>query len=619
MAIGSTEKRFYLFAACVVGALVVIALVNLYQARAAAPHIQSLAYSQFLDDLQQGRVRSVTISGHEIGGFLADRTAFRTYAADDPDLVKALRARGVSITVVAPPQAGPSLGGVLQSVLPLILLAAFAIFFVSRMPGAGTRMAGLGKSKTRPLTQAHSRVTFADVAGVDEAREALREIVDFLRDPHQAQRLGGRIPRGVLLVGPPGTGKTLLARAVAGEANVPFFSISGSNFVEMFVGVGAARVRDLFGQAKKHAPCIVFMDEIDAVGRRRGAGLGGGNDEREQTLNQLLVEMDGFESSTGVILIAATNRPDVLDPALLRPGRFDREITIANPDVLGREQILKVHTRGVPLAADVDLAVIARGTPGFSGAELMNLVNEAALLAARRGKNQVGGLDFEDAKDTVMMGAERRTHVMSEQERRLTAYREGGRAIVALNVPAADPLHKVTIVQRGRTTGVVTQLAETDQTTLTLEQMTARLAILMGGRAAEELVFGRNKVTSGTAADIEEATQFARRMVTRYGSSEVLGPVAYGENRDEVFLGHSVARQENIGEHTAEVIAAEIRKLIDSAVLRAREILSARRDELDALAAALLHHETLSGRQITDLLADGAQARKTASVPAGRS
>ncbi len=617
MAISSTEKRFYVFAACVVGALVAIALVNLYQAREVAPRIESLTYSQFLDDLQLGRVRSVTLSGHEIHGFLTGDAAFRTYAADDPDLIKALRERGVSITAVAPPQAGTSMGGVLQSVLPLIVLAAFVLFFFTRMPGAGSRMAGLGKSKARPLTQVHGRVTFADVAGVDEAREALTEIVDFLRDPRQAQRLGGRIPRGVLLVGPPGTGKTLLARAVAGEADVPFFSISGSNFVEMFVGVGAARVRDLFEQAKKHAPCIIFMDEIDAVGRRRGAGLGGGNDEREQTLNQLLVEMDGFETSAGVILIAATNRPDILDPALLRPGRFDREITVSNPDVLGREQILQVHTRQVPLEADVDLAAIARGTPGFSGAELMNLVNEAALLAARRGRSAVGWLDFEDAKDTVMMGAERRTHVMSEEERRLTAYREGGRAIVALNLPAADPLHKVTIVTRGRTTGMVTQLPEADQSALTLEQMTARLAILLGGRAAEELVFGRSKVTSGTAGDIEEATQFARLMVTRYGLSEELGPVAYGENRDEVFLGHSVARQETVAEQTAQVIAAEVRKLIDSALRCARDILSARREELDALAEALLRHETLSGRQIADLLASRAPERRTASVPSG--
>ncbi len=617
MAISSTEKRFYVFAACVVGALVAIALVNLYQAREVAPRIESLTYSQFLDDLQLGRVRSVTLSGHEIHGFLTGDAAFRTYAADDPDLIKALRERGVSITAVAPPQAGPSMGGVLQSVLPLIVLAAFVLFFFTRMPGAGSRMAGLGKSKARPLTQVHGRVTFADVAGVDEAREALTEIVDFLRDPRQAQRLGGRIPRGVLLIGPPGTGKTLLARAVAGEADVPFFSISGSNFVEMFVGVGAARVRDLFEQAKKHAPCIIFMDEIDAVGRRRGAGLGGGNDEREQTLNQLLVEMDGFETSAGVILIAATNRPDILDPALLRPGRFDREITVSNPDVLGREQILQVHTRQVPLEADVDLAAIARGTPGFSGAELMNLVNEAALLAARRGRSAVGWLDFEDAKDTVMMGAERRTHVMSEEERRLTAYREGGRAIVALNLPAADPLHKVTIVTRGRTTGMVTQLPEADQSALTLEQMTARLAILLGGRAAEELVFGRSKVTSGTAGDIEEATQFARLMVTRYGLSEELGPVAYGENRDEVFLGHSVARQETVAEQTAQVIATEVRKLIDSALRCARDILSARREELDALAEALLRHETLSGRQIADLLASRAPERRTASVPSG--
>ena len=597
----STEKRFYAFAGCVIGALVVIALVNLYRARAKAPHIESLTYSQFLDDLQQGRVRRVTLSGHEIDGFLADASPFRSYAADDPDLIKELRSRGVAITAVAPPAAS-AVGGVLQSLLPVLLLVAFAIWFIGRAPGSGPRMAGLGKSKARPLVQAHDRVTFADVAGTDEAREALKEIVDFLRDPNRARRLGGRIPRGVLLVGPPGTGKTLLARAVAGEANVPFFSISGSSFVEMFVGVGAARVRDLFEQARKHAPCIIFMDEIDAVGRRRGAGVGGGNDEREQTLNQLLVEMDGFDSGSGVILDAATNRPDVLDPALLRPGRFDREVTVANPDVLGREQILQVHTRQVPLAADVDLAAIARGTPGFSGAELMNLVNEAALLAARRGRDAVDGADFEDAKDTVMMGAERRTHVMSEEERRLTAYREGGRAIVALNLPAADSLHKVTIVTRGRTTGMVTQLPDTEQSSLTLEQMTARLAILLAGRAAEELVFGRGKLTSGTAGDIEEATRFARLMVTRYGLSEALGPVAYGENQDEVFLGHSIARQQNVAEQTAQVIAVEIRGLIDAALLDAREILSRNRGPLEILAAALLRHETLSARQISDLL-----------------
>ncbi|HTT05635.1 MAG TPA: ATP-dependent metallopeptidase FtsH/Yme1/Tma family protein, partial [Steroidobacteraceae bacterium] len=422
MAISSTEKRFYLFAGCVLAALVAIALVNLYQARAVAPQVESLSYSQFLDDLQQGRVRSVTLSGHDIRGFLTDGSAFRSYAADDPDLVRLLRTRGVAIAAVAPPAPTPSVGSVLQSLLPILVLVAFAIFFFTRMPGgSGGRLRDLGKSRVRPLEQADSRVTFADVAGVDEAQEALQEIVDFLREPQQFQRLGGHIPRGVLLVGPPGTGKTLLARAVAGEAGVPFFTISGSNFVEMFVGVGAARVRDLFEQAKKHAPCIIFMDEIDAVGRKRGAGVGGGNDEREQTLNQLLVEMDGFQSTPGVILIAATNRPDVLDPALLRPGRFDREITVDTPDVRGREQILRVHTRAAPLGTDVDLSAIARATPGFCGAELMNLVNEAALLAARRRKDALGWLEFEDARDTVMMGAERRTHVMSEQERRLRA------------------------------------------------------------------------------------------------------------------------------------------------------------------------------------------------------
>ncbi len=544
----------------------------------------------------------MTLAGHESGGFLTDHTAFRSYAADDPALIEALRARHVSITAVAPPAAGVSWGGALGNLLPMVLLVAFAIFFMTR-GGANGQMLGLGKSRAKPLTQEHGRVTFADVAGVDEACDALKEMVQFLRDPHSFQRLGGRIPRGVLLVGPPGTGKTLLARAVAGEANVPFFTISGSNFVEMFVGVGASRVRDLFAQAKKHAPCIIFMDEIDAVGRRRGAGVGGGNDEREQTLNQLLVEMDGFETNAGVILMAATNRPDVLDPALLRPGRFDRQVTVANPDILGREQILAVHARHIPLAPGTDLKVIARGTPGFSGADLMNLVNEAALLAVRRGHSAVGGRELEDAKDTVTMGAERRTHVMSAEERRLTAYREGGRVIIALNVPAADPVHKATILTRGRTTGMVKQLPEADRSSTTFEQMTSQLAILLGGRAAEELVFGRRKVTSGTAADIEEATRLARLMVTRWGLSEALGVVAYGENQDEVFLGHSITRQQNVSEHTAELITVEVRKLIDAALAQGEAILIAHRSELDVLAEGLLQHETLSGDEITDLLA----------------
>ncbi|HTV79738.1 MAG TPA: ATP-dependent zinc metalloprotease FtsH [Steroidobacteraceae bacterium] len=609
---GSTDKRFYLFAACVIGALVLIAGVNLYQARTAGPHIQSLSYSEFFDDLDHGRVRSVTLTGPKIEGFLTDHRPFRSFAADDPALIPALRSKGVAITVQAAPAAALPWTSALATWVPMILLVGFAIFFMTRS-GVGGRAMGLGKSQARPLTLAHDRVTFGDVAGVDEARDALQEMVQFLRDPQKFHRLGGRIPRGVLLVGPPGTGKTLLARAVAGEANVPFFTISGSHFVEMYVGVGASRVRDLFGQAKKHAPCIVFMDEIDAVGRRRGAGVGGGNDEREQTLNQLLVEMDGFESNADVILMAATNRPDVLDPALLRPGRFDRQIAVANPDVLGREQILCVHARRIPLAPGTDLGLVARGTPGFSGADLMNLVNEAALLAARRGHDTVGWREFEDAKDTVTMGAERRTHVMGLEEKRLTAYREGGRAIIALHLPAADPVHKVTILTRGRTTGMVKQLPEGDQAWTTLEQMNSQLAVLLGGRVAEELTFGRNKVTSGTAGDIEEATKLARLMVTRWGLSEALGTVAYGENQDEVFLGHSIARQQNISEHTAQIIAVEVRKLIDAALEQGRAILSAHRAQLDTLARGLVQFETLTGDEIRGLLEGKAPARVTAA------
>jgi cell division protease FtsH len=605
MAMGSTEKRFYWFAGCVVGVLVLIAAVNLYQAHASAPHIARLSYSEFLDDLQHNQVHAVTVSGHEIGGFLTSGAPFRTYAADDPDLIRSLREKGVAITATAPPAPGPSWGSALGTVLPTLLLVAFAIFFMTRGGAGGGRTMGLGKSKARPLTQVADRVTFQDVAGVDEARDSLKEMVDFLRDPQKFRHLGGRIPRGVLLVGPPGTGKTLLARAVAGEANVPFFTISGSDFVEMYVGVGASRVRDLFAEARKHAPCIIFMDEIDAVGRRRGAGVGGGNDEREQTLNQLLVEMDGFAANAGVILMAATNRPDVLDPALLRPGRFDRQITVSNPDILGREQILRVHTRPLPLAADADLRFVARGTPGFSGADLMNLVNEAALLAARRGKTAIGRLEFEDAKDTVTMGAERRTHVMSDEEKKLIAYREGGRVVVALHVPAADPIHKVTIITRGRANGMTRQLPENEQESTTLEQLTSRLAVMLGGRVAEELIFGRDKVTSGTAGDIEEATKLARQMVTRWGLSEELGTVAYGENQDEVFLGHSITRQHNIGEHTAQLIALEVRKLIDAALATGRAILGEHRAELETLVQGLLYYETLSGEDIDNLLAGG--------------
>ncbi len=597
-----SDKRFRYFAVAVIAALVLIALVNFYQARHVRPAAKTLTYSQFLDAVAQGEIRTVTLAGRNIGGVFNDHTTFRTYAADDPDLVRLLRQKAVAISVEPAPTTGPSWLTVLTTLLPMLLLVVVAILFMRRMPGMNGRAAGLGKSKAKLLTQTQGRVTFADVAGVDEAKDSLQEIVDFLRAPQTFQRLGGRIPHGVLLVGPPGTGKTLLARAIAGEANVPFFTISGSDFVEMFVGVGASRVRDMFDQAKKSAPCIIFMDEIDAVGRRRGAGLGGGNDEREQTLNQLLVEMDGFESNDGIILIAATNRPDVLDPALLRPGRFDREIVVANPDILGREHILKVHVRKVPLAPDVDLRLIARGTPGFSGADLMNLVNEAALLAARRAKSEVGMAEFEDAKDTVTMGAERRTHVMTDAERRLTAYREGGRAIVALHVPAADPVHKATIITRGRATGMVKQLPENDQLSTTREQMTSRLAIMMAGRAAEELIFGPKQVTSGAAADIEEATKLARTMVTRWGLSEALGAVTYGEDQEEVFLGHSVARQHTLSEETAQIITLEVRKLVDAGLDDARRILAAHHDQLTMLAQTLLRQETLSGEEIRSLL-----------------
>ena len=526
------------FALWVIIVLLLLALFTLFQNPGQRTSAQDISFSQLLSEVDQGRVRDVLIQGPEIHGTFTDGRSFQTYAPNDPNLVQRLYGKGVSITARPQQNDVPWFVSLLVSWLPFIALIGVWIFLSRQMQGAGGKALGFGKCRAKLLTEAHGRVTFEDVAGVDEAKQDLQEIVEFLRDPGKFQRLGGRIPRGVLLVGPPGTGKTLLARAIAGEANVPFFTISGSDFVEMFVGVGASRVRDMFEQAKKNAPCIIFIDEIDAVGRHRGAGLGGGNDEREQTLNQLLVEMDGFEANEGIILIAATNRPDVLDPALLRPGRFDRQVIVPNPDVVGREQILKVHVRKVPLAPDVNLKVIARGTPGFSGADLMNLVNEAALLAARRTKRMVTQVEFEDAKDKVMMGAERESLVMTEEEKRLTAYHEGGHAIVALHVAATDPVHKATIIPRGRALGMVMQLPERDKLSMSLEQMTSRLAIMMGGRVAEEMIFGREKVTSGAASDIEQATKLARMMVTRWGLSEQLGTVAYGENQDEVFLGY---------------------------------------------------------------------------------
>ena len=605
------NANFRNFALWVIIGLVLIALFNLFQNTGSRTAGRDIPYSQFTSDVDQGRVRSVIISGQDIAGSYSDGSAFETYAPQDPDIVKRLEDHGVSIAAKPATEAGQSLIGMLISWFPMFLILAVWIFFMRQMQGTGGKALGFGKSKAKLLTEAHGRVTFEDVAGVDEAKEDLQEIVEFLRDPQKFQRLGGRIPRGVLLVGPPGTGKTLIARAVAGEANVPFFTISGSDFVEMFVGVGASRVRDMFEQAKKNAPCIIFIDEIDAVGRHRGAGLGGGNDEREQTLNQLLVEMDGFETNEGIILIAATNRPDVLDPALLRPGRFDRQVVVPNPDVIGREKILKVHVRKVPMAPDVDLKVIARGTPGFSGADLMNLVNEAALLAARRGTRLVTMSEFEDAKDKVMMGAERRTLVMTEDEKRLTAYHEAGHAICALNVAATDPVHKATIIPRGRALGMVMQLPERDKLSMSVEQMTSRLAIMMGGRIAEELIFGKEKVTSGAASDIEQATRLARMMVTRWGLSDALGTVSYGENQEEVFLGHSVSRTQNVSEETAQKIDSEIRRLVEEGLAEARGILTAHANDLETLAQGLLEYETLTGEEIRNLLAGKPPVRET--------
>ena len=590
------------FALWVIIVLLLLALFTLFQNPGTRTSAQDISFSQLLTEVDQGRVRDVLIQGPEIHGTFANGTAFQTYAPNDPGLVQKLYNKGVSITARPLTDNVPWFVSLLVSWLPFIALIGVWVFLSRQMQGGAGKAMGFGKSRAKLLTESHGRVTFDDVAGVDEAKSDLTEIVEFLRDPGKFQRLGGRIPRGVLLVGPPGTGKTLIARAVAGEANVPFFTISGSDFVEMFVGVGASRVRDMFEQAKKNAPCIIFIDEIDAVGRHRGAGMGGGNDEREQTLNQLLVEMDGFEANEGIILIAATNRPDVLDPALLRPGRFDRQVVVPNPDVVGRESILKVHVKKVPLAPDVNLKTIARGTPGFSGADLANLVNEAALMAARRNKRMVMQAEFEDAKDKVMMGAERKSLVMTDEEKMLTAYHEGGHALVALNVKATDPVHKATIIPRGRALGMVMQLPERDKLSMSLEQMTSRLAIIMAGRVAEELVFGKEKVTSGAASDIEQGTKLARMMVTRWGLSDALGPVAYGDNGDEVFLGYQVSRQQSVSEETNRKIDSEVRKLVETGLEEARVILTEKRADLEVLARGLLEYETLTGDEIKDLI-----------------
>ncbi|MEH6664974.1 MAG: ATP-dependent zinc metalloprotease FtsH [Brevundimonas sp.] len=563
-----------------------------------------ITYSELLSRIQAGEIESVVIKGDTVRGVFTDDTAFTaTTPYPNEGLIERLEAAEVAMDVET--TRNPWWMSLLGLILPVGLLILFWFWMMNRMQGGARGAMGFGKSKAKLLTEHKGRKTFDDVAGVDEAKEELQEVVDFLKDPGKFQRLGGKIPKGALLVGPPGTGKTLLARAVAGEAGVPFFSISGSDFVEMFVGVGASRVRDMFEQAKKNAPCIIFIDEIDAVGRHRGAGLGGGNDEREQTLNQLLVEMDGFESNEGIILIAATNRPDVLDPALLRPGRFDRQVVVPNPDVNGREKILRVHMKDVPLASDVMVKTIARGTPGFSGADLANLVNEAALMAARKDRRMVTHRDFEDAKDKVMMGAERKSMAMNEEEKKLTAYHEAGHAIVAMNVKMADPVHKATIVPRGRALGMVMQLPEGDRYSMKYRQMVDRIAIMAGGRVAEELIFGKDNITSGASSDIEQASKLARAMVTRWGFSEKLGTVAYGENQEEVFLGHSVARNQSVSEETARIIDEEVKRLVTEGWDEARRILTEKAADHEKLSQALLEYETLSGDEIKDLLEKG--------------
>ncbi len=567
-----------------------------------ASDYEKLAFSDFMNKVKDKHVANVSISGGEISGSTTDGRKFVTYAPYSPTTVDTLLENDVKIEAQPKDTSGDTFWSILISWFPMILLIGVWVFFMRQASAGNNKAMSFGKSRAR-LIENNKKVTFADVAGADESKQELEEVIDFLKDPMKFQRLGGKIPKGVLLVGPPGTGKTLLAKAVAGEANVPFFSISGSDFVEMFVGVGASRVRDMFEQAKKNSPCILFIDEIDAVGRHRGAGLGGGNDEREQTLNQLLVEMDGFEPNENVILIAATNRPDVLDPALLRPGRFDRQVVVSNPDIKGREAILHVHARKVPLAKDVDLSVIARGTPGFSGADLANLVNEAALLAARRNKRKVTAEDFDNAKDKVLMGNERKSMAMDEEEKKLTAYHEAGHAICSLHVPETDPIHKATIIPRGRALGMVQQLPEKDQYSYTRAKMLSRLIICMGGRASEELKFGYDKVTSGASADISAATNLARSMVTEWGMSDVLGPVLYAENSNEVFLGRAVTQNKNMSEDTARLVDAEIKRLLTDAHAEATRILQQYNQELETLAQALMEYETLSGEEIRDVIA----------------
>jgi cell division protease FtsH len=586
------------------GILAALAIfVSLMDGRTRTATGTNIAYSEFVTRVNEGSVKDVRIAGSVVSGKLANGESFKTYKPDeDPTLVDRLTKANIKFQA-EPEEGAPIWLILLYQALPFVLMIGLAVFVMRQMQkNAGGGAMGFGKSRAKMLTQKEGRITFADVAGIDEAREELQEIVDFLKDPSKFARLGGKIPKGALLVGSPGTGKTLLARAIAGEAGVPFFTISGSDFVEMFVGVGASRVRDMFADAKKQAPCIVFIDEIDAVGRHRGAGLGNGNDEREQTLNQLLVEMDGFEANEGIIIIAATNRPDVLDPALLRPGRFDRQVTVPLPDIEGRAKILEVHMKKVPLAPDVDARVLARGTPGFSGADLANIVNEAALLAARLGKRLVAMAQFESAKDKVMMGAEWKSLVMTDDEKKMTAYHEAGHALVALKEPASDPIHKATIIPRGRALGMVVRLPERDSYSYHRDKMYANLSIAMGGRVAEELIFGYDKVSSGASGDIQQATKLARSMVTQWGMSDKLGPLQYEEQQGETFLGYSQTQRHNMSNETALTIDSEIRRLVDEAHDRATHLLTEHKDQLAIVAEALLEYETLSGDEIKALL-----------------
>ena len=594
--------------------IAMMSLFNLFQNPASNGASRNVAYTDFVSSVQSGQVRDVVIEGKTIIARTKDNQQLSSYVPEGADIVGILTDNDVRIEARPDDSNSPGFFSLLLSWFPMLLFIGVWIFFMRQMQGGGKGGAmGFGKSRAKLLTEAHGRVTFDDVAGIDEAKTELEEVVEFLKDPGKFQRLGGKIPKGVLLVGPPGTGKTLLAKSVAGEANVPFFSISGSDFVEMFVGVGASRVRDMFEQGKKSAPCIIFIDEIDAVGRHRGAGLGGGNDEREQTLNQMLVEMDGFEANEGVILVAATNRPDVLDPALLRPGRFDRQVVVPNPDLLGRERILKVHMRKTPLSNDVEPRTIARGTPGFSGADLANLVNEAALLAARKGRRTVSMAEFEEAKDKVMMGSERRSMVMTDDEKRLTAYHEAGHAVVALHLPASDPIHKATIIPRGRALGMVMRLPEGDRVSLAYDKILADLRVACGGRIAEDLIFGADKITTGASSDIRMATDMARRMVTEWGMSDKLGFLAYAGDEQEVFLGRSVTQQKTVSEGTADLIDAEVRRIVDEAYTDAENLLKKHNDQLENLAQGLLEYETLNGEEIKIIVEGGTLSRNDGS------